>query len=272
MTQSPFRYPGAKNKMLPLIMHHLDQIISGENHFIDLFVGGGSVLLEVANKYPDIQLYANDKDYWISSFWSVIAGDDSKKLDALLSMVEVPPTLELFYKLRSEPARGEVECAYRAIFFNRTTFSGIFNSGPIGGKSQKRKYTIDCRYNVEKIQKKILNCHKLLAGRTNVTCLDFSQHPEFINTNYPVYLDPPYVKAGKALYAVFMEDEEHVQLSKLLSNRKNWALSYDDHELVRSLYKDCNFYDTEGNYSINGSKTEWSQKTELIILPQQEKL
>lgn len=269
MTTTPFRYPGAKNKMLPVITHHLDQVMQGENHFIDLFVGGGSVLLEVANRYPDIKLYANDKDYWISSFWSVVAGDDSKKLDALLDRVQAPPTLELFYRLRGAPSNDDVECAYRAIFFNRTTFSGIFNSGPIGGKAQKSKYPIDCRYNTEKIRKKILNCRKLLAGRTQVTCLDFSQHPEFINTNYPVYLDPPYVKAGKALYAVFMEDNEHVQLSNLLTDRKNWVLSYDDHELVRTLYKDCYFYDAEGNYSINGAKTEWAQKTELIIIPQQ---
>jgi DNA adenine methylase len=267
MTITPFRYPGAKNKMLPLIMHYLDQIISDENHFIDLFVGGGSVLLEVANRYPDIKLYANDKDYWISSFWSVVAGDDSKKLGELLARVEVQPTLDLFYKLRGEPPADDVECAYRAIFFNRTTFSGIFNSGPIGGKGQKSKYTIDCRYNVDKIQKKILNCARLLSGRTQVTCLDFSDHPEFINTDYPVYLDPPYVKAGKALYAVFMDNNEHIHLASLLSKKKNWILSYDDHELIRSLYKNCDFYDAERNYSINGSKTEWSQKTELIIVP-----
>src|SRR6185436_15891357 len=192
MTISPFRYPGAKNKILPILMDYIDNILINQDRFIDLFVGGGSVLLEVARKYPNINLYANDKDYWISSFWKIVAGDDSKKLSELLSMVEVVPTLEQFYKLRETTSIDDVDCAYRAIFFNRTTFSGIFYSGPIGGKEQKSKYTIDCRYNSKKLQEKILNCHKLLNGRTKVSNLDFSQYKQFINTNYPIYADPPY--------------------------------------------------------------------------------
>src|SRR5271169_974771 len=124
-TLTPFRYPGAKNKMLPVLMEHIDKLLVNKEPFTDAFVGGGSVLLEVAKKYPDIRLFANDKDYNVFCFWNVVATDDVTKLDELLELMASQPTLELFYKLREEVTTDEVRCAYKAIFFNRTTFSGI---------------------------------------------------------------------------------------------------------------------------------------------------
>ena len=62
---TPFRYPGSKNKLLPVLMEHIDSTMVGQDSFTDVFVGGGSVLLEVAQKYPNIKLYANDKNYWV---------------------------------------------------------------------------------------------------------------------------------------------------------------------------------------------------------------
>ena len=266
MTITPFRYPGSKNKMLPILMEHLDPLIQTEQKFVDVFVGGGSVLLEVATKYPKIELYANDKDYWIACFWSVVSSGDSKKLSDLLELVQQPATLELFYKLRQELTTDEIQCAYRAIFFNRTTFSGILYSGPIGGKEQKSKYTVDCRYNVKKLCQKITQCFNLLSGRTTVSNKDFIAYDVLIDTNYPAYLDPPYYVKGNILYIEYMKPQEHNNLSELLCKRKNWVLSYDDCSEIRDLYKGRTIIDSTTRYCINGKKTSWESKNELIIL------
>lgn len=135
-TLSPFRFPGAKNKLLPIILEYLKVPLEIQPVFVDAFVGGGSVLLEVARQYPTMQLYCNDKDLWIASFWKIVGGNDIKKLDALLDLMSQQPTLKLFYKLREQATTDDVECAYRGIFFNRTCFSGIAKSNPIGGKDQ----------------------------------------------------------------------------------------------------------------------------------------
>ena len=265
MTQTPFRYPGAKNRMLPIIMEHIDPLIKFS--FIDVFVGGGSVLLEVAQKYPNITLYANDKDYWMYCFWNVVASDDSSKLEALLELVARPPTLELFYKLRAEATTDEIQCAYRAIFFNRTTFSGILNSGPIGGKEQNSQYKIDCRYNANKIKQKIIKCNNLLAGRTIVTNNDFSKLDVFTKTDTPAYCDPPYYIMGDTLYREKMIPQQHFILRNILDSRKNWILSYDDCPSIRAHYQNKNIIDLSARYSINGKKKDWANKNELIILP-----
>lgn len=273
MTISPFRYPGGKTKLLPALMEQLSEFISNpEGTFADVFVGGGSVLLEVARQYPQINLYANDKDYWVYCFWKVVADSDSKKLEELLRLMEAKPTLELFYKLREENTKDEIRCAYKAIFFNRTTFSGIFYSGPIGGKEQKSKYTIDCRYNYKKLKNKILECHHLLTGRTSVSnqdCLDFCRDHLHDCT---LYLDPPYYHKGDILYIEKMSSNEHTKLAEFLDKaEKNWVLSYDDCVEVRELYKNQNIIDLPARYCITGKKETWEHKGELIILPRQDK-
>ncbi len=267
MTQTLFRYPGAKNKLLPVIMENLNPLLEKEKSFVDVFTGGGSVLLKVAKEYPDHTLYINDKDYWVYCFWKVVSSGDCSQLNNLLKLVGQTPTIDLFYKLREENTTDEVECAYRAVFFNRTTFSGIFNSGPIGGKDQKSKYKIDCRYNPKKLQDKILKCDELLANRSVVSNLDFSKLDVFVNKDIPAYCDPPYYIKGPSLYREVMMPCEHFELRNVLYNRKNWVLSYDDCPEIRNYYTDKPIVFLDARYCINGKKEKWEKKNELIILP-----
>jgi DNA adenine methylase len=265
-TLTPFRYPGAKNKLLPILREHLDKIMVGQDSFIDVFVGGGSVLLDVAARYPNIKLYANDKDYWVASFWKIVSGDDQAQFDALLALIATQPTLKLFNELRSTPTSDPLQSAYRAIFFNRTTFSGIFYSGPIGGKEQKSQYTVDCRYNAKKIQDKMRACRKLLLNRTTVACTDFASYDVLWNAEAPAYLDPPYYVKGDALYIEKMDSFAHEKMAALLQYRDNWVLSYDDCPEIRKLYSDNQIIDLAARYCINGKKDNWESKNELIIL------
>ena len=268
MSNSMFRYPGAKNKLLPVISEYLDLLLSSATEYCEPFVGGGSVALYVAQKYPDIQLYLNDKDEWISSFWSVIL--DYQKLTELLSLMQTQPTVELFYKLREELPTSDVDKAYRAIFFNRCSFSGIIDRrvGPIGGAGQKSKYTIDCRYNFKKLKEKILQCHELLKGRTVVENKSFVDFEPLTKTNMPCYIDPPYVNKGAVLYYEKMDTKEHFLLSYILKRRKNWVLSYDDDDMIKNVfYKNCKIINLSANYCINGVKQNWNNKNELLITP-----
>ena len=240
-------------------MEQLKPILENQSSFSDCFVGGGSVLLEVAKQYPTLDLYANDKDYSVYCFWKIIADTNHLPLGELLQLMSVQPTIELFDQLRETKATNEIEHAYRAIFFNRCCFSGILSSGAIGGKLQSGKYKVDCRYNFNKLKEKMLACHSLLSGRTLVSNNDFNNHQYLTITNQPIYLDPPYVKKGNALYPQGMQIEEHQQLSAILHKRKNWLLSYDDCQEVRDLYQDKVILDKAVRYSINGKKTDWKK-------------
>lgn len=265
---TPFRFPGSKNKLLPQLEKFLDPLLKETNIFGDLFLGGGSVLLNVASRYPKINLKANDKDYNVYCFWKIIGGSNTSDISEVIKLLKIKPTIELFYKLRETPVTSEIEAAYRALFFNRTTFSGDMRAGasPIGGKNQLSKYTVDCRYNADKLIEKIKIINKLLAGRFSITNQDINSC-EFITDTFPIYLDPPYYKAGKMLYQEYMIHEEHVKLSKILQERNKWILSYDNCVEIRDLYKLSNIFYIDAKYCIRGSKQSWHETKEIVILP-----
>jgi DNA adenine methylase len=242
-------------------------------------MGGLSVGLDIADSFPNISLMFSDKDHGIASFWQVVSDSNINDLEHLLHLMETQPTIDLFYQLRESPPKNKLEAAYQSIFFNRCCFSGINiiskningkpskGSSPIGGKSQLSKYKVDCRYNYKKLKAKILYCHDLLVGRTIVENKDFKDYLPTLDSNIPIYADPPYICKGDMLYNEKMSLEDHKELANLLNKRSNFVLSYDDHIEVREMYKDRRILDLAARYSIQGSKKNWTQKNELIILP-----
>ena len=66
-----FRYPGGKTKLLKKFQDSL--ILSPNDDYYEPFVGGGSVLIHIAQKYPKAKLVVNDLDQHIYSFWKLLA-------------------------------------------------------------------------------------------------------------------------------------------------------------------------------------------------------
>lgn len=267
MITTPFRWPGAKNKLLFSIFKFLKPLLDKSDKFCEPFVGGAAVALEVARLYPKTQIILNDKDYGLFCFWKLVAEDDDANLHRLINKLNITPTINLFYNTKNLNTEDPVLSAFRTLFLNRTTFSGIISSGPIGGKEQNSKYKVNCRYNFNKLQKKIINCHNLLKGRTKVVCKDFQDLDTINDNSYVLYIDPPYVKAGSMLYDNSMNLQEHNALANILLERNNWVLSYDDDQLIRRLYQHCDIHNTKTAYSIDGVKNKWKNKNELIIVP-----
>lgn len=56
-----------------------------------------------------------------------------------------------------------------------------------------------------------------------------------------INFDPPYVTKGEILYKNYFVEEDHVLLAdKIKDNLENakWIMTYDDCDLVKTLYKD----------------------------------
>jgi hypothetical protein len=62
-----------------------------------------------------------------------------------------------------------------------------------------------------------------------------------------------------------MEVKEHEVLADKLNHRKNWLLSYDDCQEIKNLYSNNQIISFDTRYSINGSKTQWVNKKEILI-------
>lgn len=268
----PFRYPGGKTKLAknPAFRSLLDPILQGVETFYEGFLGSASITLDVALRYPNLKFVGTDYDLTISGFWELIGSGTDAQVQELLALVAQPPTVELFRALRERAKQPEpltlVERAYHAIFFNRTTFSGIAHAQPIGGFNQTSKWTIDCRYNAPLLQKKIQNLRRLLAGRLTVTNEDALVWLQQIPAGVPLYLDPPYFVKGDALYPIKMDEMQHGKLADILATRTNWIMSYDICDEIREKYSYAKLLELGFRYSINGKKTEWKNTNEFLIV------
>jgi DNA adenine methylase len=254
---SPFRYPGAKARLAPQLLSVLSPQISRSGSYAEPFVGGGSIVLSVAEKHPRARIHLNDKDFRIASFWRVVVGSVDN-FDWLLHALREPPTIARFREL-SEPTHDTLTAAYAALFLNRCSFSGIIGSGPIGGWEQRGTYKLGCRYNYKALSTSLVKCREMLFGRTIVSCADAVS---VIGGPATHYIDPPYFHRGKELYSA---EVDHIRLaSHLRAFTMPWVLSYDHCPEIRSLYAWANISELSVRYCV---KNKWSNRKELLICP-----
>jgi len=108
----------------------------------------------------------------------------------------------------------------------------------------------------------------LLANRhVNITNLDYKSLLSKFNETTCVYLDPPYFGRGNILYQYSFSECDHNELCDLLERaRFHWVLSYDDHPMIRRMYKDYDIREVNVAYTIHGVTC----KKELLISPKRE--
>lgn len=267
--KSPFRYPGAKSRLLKKFRPLLDHLIQDNCEvYCEPFVGGGSVGLYVAEAYPLLPLWFNDLDPWMSAFWNVIASGDDEDIGELKTLLRNKPTIERFEWMRAGSPKNDVWAAYYAVFFNRTTFSGILDAGPIGGREQKSKWTVDCRYNAATLLEAVDHLRQLLSGRLAVTCEHaISFISQRSHSSVVMYVDPPYFEKGQELYPVHMTSMQHSDLAKTLKeSQARWILSYDSCDVIRGLYTGTPALEIDARYSVSGQDREnWVGKSELLF-------
>ena len=58
------------------------------------------------------------------------------------------------------------------------------------------------------------------------------------------------------------EHFNHELLYNIIKNKKNWILTYNNHEYIKNLYKDFIILDTNWSYGMNKSKLS----SEIIII------
>lgn len=227
--RSPFRYPGAKTKIADKIISFMDS-----STIIDPFVGGGSVMCAALTAGKSVVI--NDFDENVSAFWHIVFGDKAQREKLLVNM-NVHPTVEMFREIQGHSPTALVDMAFKAIFLNRCSFSGISIAGPIGGNYQRSKYAVSCRYNYERLVNQI---EALAVYSDQVRVLPVMDFEGVLSLDVKggIYLDPPYVIQGNSLYACGMERKDHDRLAKVVSQEKrHWLLSYDDCPYVSETYK-----------------------------------
>ena len=243
-TVTPLRYPGGKTWLLPYIndflMFHKIEL----GTIVEPFAGSASVSIGLLRSGMADKAVLCESDPMIISFWKSTLYN-SKEFTELIKNLDISMvTWNEFKKYLANDAStkyNDLELGLAFLFYNRTNYSGIINAGPIGGRRQLSKYNIKCRFNQERIIKKVNQLSSLsdrieiIQGEGREYIRKFTDNQE---ENIFIYVDPPYYNAGRVLYRKFFANEDHVELGEILTHiNLPWLASYDDANFIRELYR-----------------------------------
>lgn len=243
--KSPLRYPGSKATFLNVVLKFIETHKLYEKDIVEPYAGSGIVSLSLVSSGVIKRAILIERDPLIFAFWKAVF----EHTDTLIASIEkVNVNIDTWHQFRNylkydTPENQQIpDLALVCLFLNRTNFSGILHSGPIGGQSQNSEYKIDCRFNKKKIISRIEHI-SLLKNSVSVVFDDALQFLHASNakdsSNRFFYIDPPYFKQGRKLYRYNYKIIDHKRLSDILRNANfPWILSYDKHEFIELLYDD----------------------------------
>jgi DNA adenine methylase len=265
---SPWRYPGGKGRMAEFLHPYLEAMLAPVDGWMEPFVGGGGLLLPPLSAGMSKRLYLNDSDHRVSAWWDIMANGTDAEYQELITLIKATtPTVKLHKEVRGTVYSSQIEAAFAGVFLNRTSFSGILDGSPIGGKNQSSQYTVDCRWNSDMLVKRHDALRDVLTNRTVVVGQE--SYEDFMDShayNSLVVLDPPYVDIGKKLYPESFDRKEHAKLAvALYKEPRPWLLTYNDHPLIREMYADYKIVEMPVNYTSVGAKTEHKKAVEIVI-------
>jgi DNA adenine methylase len=267
------RYPGAKRRLASYIEACLKLNDLRPGLFVEPMAGGASVSLQLAQNDAVEKIMLGELDPDVAAFWRV-AFFDHEWLCGQIERATV--SVPAWNKHKRSTPEGDRERAFRCLFLNRTSFSGILSptSGPIGGQKQESSHTIDCRWNASTLTQRIEQVARL-KDKVEPPIME-APWPETVAHAQSLreardlffYFDPPFYEQGTRLYRHAFDDEAHLALKQGIDKlQSNWILSYDPAPFIVSLYDGSvkRRRNAEFLYTTTGKKDELRKASELIL-------
>ena len=274
---SPLRYPGGKASLAAFLGRTIELNNLSGCSYLEPFAGGAGAALRLLREGVASELYLNDLDPHIVSFWSAVLNEPERFADAVLT---VPMSIAEWRKQEQISRRADsgrpFELGFATFYLNRCNRSGIIlGAAPIGGYAQAGTWRMDARFYRESLADRILAIGRR-RDQIHVTNMDAV---EFLSKRFSgghghnsafVYLDPPYYANGNRLYMNYYCDPEHQKLARYMQAQDGlkWLMSYDDTDYIRRLYADCEVSTFYLQYSVQRSR----RAQELLISPRQVQL
>mgnify|MGYP005838661825 CR=1 FL=1 len=262
------RYPGGKSKYIKKYLE--PYLFKNFNRFVDPFVGGGSYPLYILKEYPNREVWINDFNLNVYSFWKALQNDYQKLYEEALSIKQnnnEETGFDLFSKFSKEINDLAKDDYYRrGLYFyvmNRTSFSGLTEKGYFTPRAWQISFT-------PSIISNLLKAGPLLK-HTRITNLDYKDiFKEVVESDY-VFLDPPYDikhflygKDGK-----FHKGFDHLKFKNQVDTLKGkFLITYNNNDTLCEYYKNYNIDFVDYKYSMaltKGSGSANKETKELMI-------
>ncbi|RLD76325.1 MAG: DNA adenine methylase [Bacteroidetes bacterium] len=256
--RSPFRFPGGKTWLIPVVRKWLLQA-EKPKELIEPFAGGGIVSLTAAFENLANHITMVELDEEIAAVWEVIINGDTEWLANKIFNFDL--TIENANQEFQKNNKSVEDIAFCTILKNRIFHGGIITKGAGLIKNGEKGKGIHSRWYPKTLK------DRLLAISYVKKKISFSQGDAFSalenfkkdKDNF-FFIDPPYTKAGKRLYTHF--DIDHDKLFELTSQLSGkFMLTYDDTPEIREL---ANKYNLDFR-TIPMKTTHHIEKNEIIL-------
>ncbi len=261
--RSPFRYPGGKTWLIPIVRRWLKSLPAKPTELIEPFAGGAIVSLTAAFEELAESILMVERDDAVSAVWETILNGGSRRLAERI--VQFDLTLENVRREIAKIDESGDDLAFHTILRNRVNHGGILAPGSGVLKHGENGKGIRSRWYPETLYKRIVDITQVkerlrFIHGDGLTVLRENAH----RTNIVFFIDPPYTaagkKAGKRLYA--HNELDHEELFAIAANlRGDFLMTYDNAVGVEALARQHNF-DT---YAIAMKNTHHAEMTELLI-------
>lgn len=269
----PFvKWAGGKRQLMPEIIKYTPK---NYKKFIEPFVGGGSVFMELQNSKTII----NDFNYELINTYITIR-DDLEELIIELEKHEKNNCKEYFYELREWDRNGilemktNVERASRFIYLNKTCFNGLFRVNSHGQFNVP--YGNYKKPNI--VNKEVLLADSKFFNKPNIKILneDFEASVKSARRGDFIYFDPPYAPlndsknfVGYTLNGFGYKEQERLRDLFVALDKKGCyiMLSNSSSEAIHELYSD--YKDTTQIIGVNrniNSKGDGRGKVDEVLI------
>lgn len=257
--RSPFRYPGGKTWLVPQIRCWLLSRTNKPARFVEPFAGGAIASMTVAFEHLAKHTVFAELDPAVAAVWRAVLNGDADWLAKRILRFEV--SLENVERILKTPTLELRDRAFQTIIRNRMQRGGILAEGAGLIKTGENGNGLLSRWYAQTLAKRIGEINARKDRFTFVAGDGFELIREYSNDAEAVfYLDPPYTKAARRLYAAWEVDHSRL-FAAAKSLRGDFLMSYDDTDEVRALADKADFQVR----AIAMKNTHHAEQRELLI-------
>lgn len=298
-TVKPFvKWAGGKNSLIPQITKYYPfELKNGFiERYIEPFVGGGAVLIDILQKYEIKEAYAFDINIDLINCYNVIKNNVEELINELdkkeknFIALNDEERQNYFYDIRAEynsyklNDKLDAKRASEFIFLNRTCFNGLYRVNKDG------KFNVPCgKYKNPTIcdSNNLRNLSELIKN-VIFEYGDYRKSEKYVNNNTFVYFDPPYrplsATSGFTSYTKedFNDDNQKelaqyynklsLKNAKLMLSNSNPKNVNENDNFFEDIYKGFYINEVSAKRMINSNAKGRGEISELLITNYEEQL
>jgi len=266
--KTPLRYPGGKSRACTKMDPYIPDL-RNYKEYREPFLGGGSVAIHVAKKYPHLNIWVNDLYQPLVNFWQQLQdrGDILKDTLVDLKTSNNTPELakELFLQSKEKVNDQTLSAIDRAVHFyvvNKCSFSGLTESSSFSAQASSNNFTLR---GIEK-----LSGYSKIISDWKITNLTYEQLLTDDKDTF-TYLDPPY-EIGSNLYGKrgsmhksFDHDTFAGDCDRFIGHQ---LISYNSSQLIKDRFVDWNAAEFDLTYtmrSVGEYMRDQKERKELLL-------